>query len=70
MSATLDAEKFSRYFDGCPILQVPGRTFPVDVRYLEDAIELTKWEVKEGSPYAIRGESCQNHLLTRYLRIT
>ncbi|TWU71680.1 hypothetical protein ED733_001698 [Metarhizium rileyi] len=41
MSATVDAERFSAYLDGAPILNVPGRTFPVDVRYLEDAVELT-----------------------------
>ena len=56
MSATLEAEKISSYFGGCPVLSVPGRTFPVDVRYLEDAVELTKWKVTEGSQYAIRGE--------------
>ncbi|KAJ3558034.1 hypothetical protein NM688_g1149 [Phlebia brevispora] len=55
MSATLDAEKFSKYFDDCPVLQIPGRTFPVEVRYLEDAIEFTKWKVTEDSPYAIHG---------------
>lgn len=27
-SATLDAEKFSRYFFDCPIFTIPGRTFP------------------------------------------
>ncbi|KAG5983989.1 hypothetical protein E4U55_006501 [Claviceps digitariae] len=41
MSATVDAERFSNYLGGAPILNVPGRTFPVDVRYLEDAVELT-----------------------------
>ncbi|ODA83124.1 hypothetical protein RJ55_01633 [Drechmeria coniospora] len=41
MSATVDAERFSRYLGGAPILNVPGRTFPVDVRYLEDAVEIT-----------------------------
>ncbi|EJD52139.1 P-loop containing nucleoside triphosphate hydrolase protein [Auricularia subglabra TFB-10046 SS5] len=54
MSATLNAEKISDFFGGCPIMQVPGRTFPVDVRYLEDAIEFTGWQVKEGSQYAKR----------------
>ncbi|KAL8902086.1 MAG: hypothetical protein Q9207_004882 [Kuettlingeria erythrocarpa] len=43
MSATVDAAKFSAYFDGAPILTVPGRTFPVQVRYLEDAIEETRF---------------------------
>lgn len=32
MSATIDAERFSNYFNGCPIIQVPGFTYPV--RYL------------------------------------
>ncbi|KAK7416763.1 hypothetical protein QQX98_004955 [Neonectria punicea] len=41
MSATVDADRFSAYLDGAPVLNVPGRTFPVQVRYLEDAIELT-----------------------------
>ncbi|KAH7148958.1 P-loop containing nucleoside triphosphate hydrolase protein [Dactylonectria macrodidyma] len=41
MSATVDAERFSSYLGGAPVLNVPGRTFPVQVRYLEDAIELT-----------------------------
>ena len=33
MSATLDAAKFQRYFDGAPLLKVPGRTFPVEIYY-------------------------------------
>lgn len=32
-SATLDAEKFSSYFNECPILSIPGRTFPVEIMY-------------------------------------
>lgn len=32
-SATLNAEKFSKYFDGAPIYNVPGRRFEVDVYY-------------------------------------
>ncbi|CAB4257231.1 similar to Saccharomyces cerevisiae YGL120C PRP43 RNA helicase in the DEAH-box family [Maudiozyma barnettii] len=33
MSATLDAEKFQRYFCDAPLLAVPGRTFPVELYY-------------------------------------
>lgn len=33
-SATLDAGKFSEYFDGAPIVNVEGRTFPVEDFYL------------------------------------
>lgn len=32
-SATLDATKFSRYFDDAPIFKIPGRMFPVDILY-------------------------------------
>ena len=32
-SATLDAEKFSVFFDDAPIFFVPGRRFPVDIHY-------------------------------------
>ncbi|KAH8835584.1 P-loop containing nucleoside triphosphate hydrolase protein [Flagelloscypha sp. PMI_526] len=35
-SATLDAEKFSKYFFGCPIFSIPGRTFPVEVLYTKE----------------------------------
>ncbi|PRW39269.1 pre-mRNA-splicing factor ATP-dependent RNA helicase PRP1 [Chlorella sorokiniana] len=36
-SATLDGEKFSKYFMSCPVFHVPGRTFPVDIIHaLED----------------------------------
>ncbi|KAG6372887.1 pre-mRNA splicing factor [Boletus reticuloceps] len=32
-SATMDAEKFSEYFDGAPVFFVPGRRYPVDIHY-------------------------------------
>ena len=46
-SATIDTEKFSLAFGGAPIIEVTGRTYPVEVRYLsaisekEDNEELT-----------------------------
>ncbi|XP_028163509.1 ATP-dependent RNA helicase DHX30-like, partial [Ostrinia furnacalis] len=36
MSATLDTEVFIKYFDSCPVIEVPGRTYPVEVSHLED----------------------------------
>lgn len=33
MSATLDAQKFQRYFMDAPLLAVPGRTHPVEIFY-------------------------------------
>jgi len=32
-SATIDTERFSRHFGDAPIIEVEGRTYPVDVRY-------------------------------------
>ncbi|WP_392564085.1 ATP-dependent RNA helicase HrpA [Orbus wheelerorum] len=32
-SATIDVERFSHHFNNAPIIEVSGRTFPVDVRY-------------------------------------
>ncbi|MCI9890081.1 ATP-dependent RNA helicase HrpA [Micrococcales bacterium 31B] len=32
-SATIDPERFSKHFDGAPIIEVSGRTYPVEVRY-------------------------------------
>ena len=32
-SATMNAEKFSNFFGGVPIFNIPGRTFPVDIMF-------------------------------------
>uniref|UniRef100_A0A0D9YFG1 Uncharacterized protein n=1 Tax=Oryza glumipatula TaxID=40148 RepID=A0A0D9YFG1_9ORYZ len=40
MSATIDAERFSNYFSGCPFIQVPGFTHPVKTFYLEDVLSI------------------------------
>ncbi|CUM68559.1 uncharacterized protein PRCAT00006285001 [Priceomyces carsonii] len=36
MSATLNAQLFSKFFDDAPILYIEGRTYPVSKFYLED----------------------------------
>jgi ATP-dependent RNA helicase DHX29 len=56
MSATVDAAKFSRYFGDAPILTVPGRSYPVEVRYLEDAIEYTIEHYEAGETKALETE--------------
>lgn len=35
-SATLDAEKFSEYFESCPIFTIPGRLYPVVILYAKE----------------------------------
>ncbi|XP_061172560.1 putative ATP-dependent RNA helicase DHX57 [Saccostrea echinata] len=52
MSATLNAELFSEYFNGCPVIDIPGKAFPVQSFFLEDATELTGFVMEERSPYA------------------
>ncbi|XP_060623658.1 ATP-dependent DNA/RNA helicase DHX36 isoform X2 [Anolis sagrei] len=43
MSATLNAEKFSEYFDNCPMIHIPGFTYPVKEYLLEDVIEMLRY---------------------------
>ncbi|XP_071441564.1 putative ATP-dependent RNA helicase DHX57 [Hetaerina americana] len=52
MSATMNAELFSSYFSGIPIVEIPGRTFPVEQFFLEDIIEMTRYAMEENSPFA------------------
>lgn len=47
MSATVDADKLSAYLGGAPVMKVPGRTFPVETHYLEDAIRITQFTVED-----------------------
>eukprot|EP00940_MAST-03C_sp_MAST-3C-sp2_P001817 g1817.t1 len=54
MSATLNAELFADYFGGCPTMDIPGRAFPVQAFYLEDALELTGHLIRPGDDCAKR----------------
>lgn len=38
-SATLNAEKFAKFFGNCPIFHIPGRTFPVNIFYSKTPVE-------------------------------
>jgi ATP-dependent helicase HrpB len=37
MSATLDADRVSSFLDGCPVVRVAGRLFPLDISYAPSA---------------------------------
>lgn len=43
MSATIDTSMFCEYFFSCPIIEVYGRTFPVQEYFLEDCIQMTSF---------------------------
>lgn len=57
MSATMDAAKVSAYYGGAPTLIVPGRTFPVEIKYIEDAVEETGYVLDPESPYRVSYDS-------------
>ena len=42
MSATINSEFFSGYFDNCPVIEIPGFTHPVEELYMEQIIARTK----------------------------
>uniref|UniRef100_A0A4W6DT92 ATP-dependent RNA helicase DHX29 n=1 Tax=Lates calcarifer TaxID=8187 RepID=A0A4W6DT92_LATCA len=52
MSATVDCDKFSSYFNRCPVITIPGRTFPVEVFHLEDIVEQTGYVLEKDSEYS------------------
>ena len=55
-SATIDAERFSRHFDGAPVIEVSGRLYPVDVRYRPvggDAEDTTRDEEEQALADAV-----------------
>ncbi|KAL3199952.1 hypothetical protein MRX96_013435 [Rhipicephalus microplus] len=39
MSATINIQLFSQYFYNCPVVQVPGRLFPIQVQYHPVTVE-------------------------------
>lgn len=43
MSATIDTNLFSDYFNNCPVVEVSGRGYPVQQYFLEDCIQLTNF---------------------------
>ncbi|CAF1151787.1 unnamed protein product [Adineta steineri] len=43
MSASIQAEKFSLYFNNCPILHIPGNIYPIKEYFLEDYITKLKY---------------------------
>ncbi|XP_005089719.1 3'-5' RNA helicase YTHDC2 [Aplysia californica] len=47
MSATLNMELFSEYFDNCPIICVPGSLHDVEEYFLEDILKWTNYKSRE-----------------------
>jgi len=50
-SATIDAEKFSAHFGKAPVIEVSGRTYPVEIRYRpmgDEGLSLTPTPLPQG----------------------
>ncbi|XP_017427381.1 DExH-box ATP-dependent RNA helicase DExH5, mitochondrial isoform X1 [Vigna angularis] len=45
MSATLDAELFSSYFNNASTMKIPGFTYPVRTQFLEDILEISGYRL-------------------------
>ncbi|KAG1713183.1 hypothetical protein DVH05_000903 [Phytophthora capsici] len=50
MSATMNSELFVKYFSSvtktpCPVLDIPGFTYPVECNFLEEVLDQTRYEV-------------------------
>ena len=48
-SATIDPESFSRHFNGCPVVMVSGRTYPVEIRHRDPHAAETVEVQEDGS---------------------
>ncbi|KAF3964534.1 hypothetical protein CMV_011182 [Castanea mollissima] len=46
MSATINADLFSKFFGNAPTIHIPGLTFPVAESFLEDVLEKTRYSIK------------------------
>jgi ATP-dependent helicase HrpA len=60
-SATIDAERFSKHFDGAPVIEVSGRLYPIEVRYRPvggDAEDTTRDEEEQALADAVE-ELCR-----------
>ncbi|KAF4401183.1 hypothetical protein G4B88_014024 [Cannabis sativa] len=45
MSATLNADLFSNFYEGAPTIHIPGFTYPVKAHFLEDVLEMTGYKL-------------------------
>ncbi|XP_053610494.1 ATP-dependent DNA/RNA helicase DHX36-like [Plodia interpunctella] len=47
MSATIDADKLSAFYNNCPMMHIEGLAYPVQDIYLEDILQTIKFELSE-----------------------
>lgn len=64
-SATIDAEKFSAHFGGAPVIEVSGRTYPVEIRYRPVGGEERKFDAPGVKGEGKKGKSSDESDLTQ-----
>jgi HrpA-like RNA helicase len=63
MSATIDSTTFTEYFHKCPLLEIPGKLFDVEINYLEDILKITNFSNKKVEDLKERFRKNEQHLL-------
>ncbi|XP_053681355.1 putative ATP-dependent RNA helicase DHX57 [Anopheles nili] len=67
MSATLNSNLFSSYFGDIPVLDIPGRTFPVEQLFLEDILERSGFVLEPDSQFCRKLRKGEHELLMQEL---
>ncbi|KAK4887165.1 hypothetical protein RN001_003436 [Aquatica leii] len=62
MSATLKSTLFSNYFGSVPVIEIPGRTYPVEQFFLEDILETIDYILEENTQYTRKLKNSGRHL--------
>ncbi|SFR46715.1 ATP-dependent helicase HrpA [Marinobacter daqiaonensis] len=60
-SATIEVERFSEYFDRAPVIEVSGRTFPVEMRYRPLAGDAEERDLGWGEAVVAAVEEIEDH---------
>lgn len=68
MSAAVDTEKFSVFFDNCPVLDVPGNAFPVQQLFLDDALSRTNYVANQNKNQRRNDDQIDNGLIVSLIQ--
>ncbi|XP_020259877.1 DExH-box ATP-dependent RNA helicase DExH1 [Asparagus officinalis] len=65
MSATINADLFSKYFENAPTIHIPGLTFPVAEMFLEDVLEKTHYKIVSETDNFVGGSRRRRQLSSK-----
>lgn len=61
MSATIESNLFSTYFNNAPVINVHGRLFDVEVKYLDDILNMTGYMPKKMQTFMQENDAISCH---------